>query len=285
MNGHLTVLRKEALHWLAPRPAGWWGDLTVGGGGHTEALLQATAPAGRVLGLDRDESVLATARERLAEYAERLLLVHADFRDLRAVAAAQGITGFSGILLDLGVSSFQLEDAARGFSFRREGPLDMRMDRTQELTAAELVNHADEEELAEIFSRYGEERRARTLARMIVDRRPLHTTLELAELARRAVGRAGRIHPATRAFQALRIAVNDELGALEQVLTACAELLKTGGRLVVISFHSLEDRRVKQFLRAGGWEILNRHVIRPGEAECAANPRARSARLRAAARR
>jgi 16S rRNA (cytosine1402-N4)-methyltransferase len=284
MTVHRSVLPAEVLTWLAPAPAGWWADLTVGAGGHTEALLQATAPAGRVLGLDQDAEILALARERLAPFGPRAVLVHANFADLRAVAEAQGITELAGAVMDLGVSSLQLDQAERGFSFRAAGPLDMRMDRSQGRTAAELLNHADEEELARIFFAYGGERRSRRLARRVVERRPLHDTLEFAELARRAVGPSGRIHPATRAFQGLRIAVNDELGALERGLAAVAGLLRPGGRLVVISFHSLEDRVVKTFFRAGGWTILTKHVVRPGDPELHDNPRSRSARLRAAIR-
>jgi len=275
----------EALAHLEPEPAGWWADLTVGGGGHTEALLQATAPAGRVLGLDRDAETLAQTGERLRAYGERLHLIHANFSELAGHAQALGITGFRGLLLDLGVSSFQLDQAGRGFSFQQDAPLDKRMDRSRGETAAEIVNHTDEKQLADIFYTYGGERRSRQLAHAIARQRPFTTTLQLAEVAKQAVGYSGKIHPATRAFQALRLVVNDELGSLEKVLAAAADLLEEGGRLVVISFHSLEDRIVKQFLRAGGWEIVTRHVLRPTEAEVSENPRSRSARLRAARRR
>jgi len=285
LNMHQTVLLHEALQWLAPQGHGWWADCTVGGGGHTEALLKATAPMGKVLGLDQDGEAVVRVRERLASYAKRLVLVQANFCDLKRVVREQRITGLSGVLMDLGVSSFQLDTATRGFSFQKPGPLDMRMDRRQEITAAEILNHAEEEELANIFYRYGEERRARQLARWIVKKRPIFLTTELADLAKRAVGASGRIHPATRAFQALRIAVNDELASLEQGLTAAGEVLIEGGRIVVISFHSLEDRLVKQTFRSAGWERLTKHVIRPRESEVRVNPRARSARLRAACRR
>ncbi len=284
MTAHVPVLLAEALRWLHPAPEGWWADGTVGAGGHTQALLEATAPQGRVLGLDRDGETLALARQRLAGYGDRIRLVKANFADLAEVVKSLQLPAFAGVLLDLGVSSLQLEGAERGFSFQHDGPLDMRLDREQRLTAAELVNHASEEELADVLFHYGEERRSRRLARWIVRRRPLTTTGQLADVARRAVGRAGRIHPATRAFQALRIAVNDELGSLDRGLAAARGILAEGGRLVVISFHSLEDRIVKRFFRAGGWEILTRHVVRPGPEEMRANPRARSARLRAAAR-
>jgi 16S rRNA (cytosine1402-N4)-methyltransferase len=275
---------KEALEWLAPRPAGWWADLTVGAGGHTEALLKATAPGGRVLGIDRDSQALALARERLNTTSERLELVHSNYAELADILAARHIRFLSGILMDLGLSSMQVDDATRGFSFSASGPLDMRMDQRQALSAAELVNHASETELADLFYRLGEERRSRQLARAVVKQRPLTTTAQLAEIAKKAVGYAGRIHPATRAFQALRLAVNDELGSLERSLAAAAECLEDGGRLVVISFHSLEDRIVKQFLKRGGWVILTKHVVKPSDAEVQSNPRARSARLRAAQR-
>lgn len=279
---HQPVMAPEAMAWLATRGEGWWADCTVGGGGHTEALLQATAPQGRVLGLDRDQEALQRVRERLAGHGERLVLVQEDYRNLADVARNSGIPGFSGVLMDLGVSSFQLDTATRGFSFLKPGPLDMRMDQRQALTAADIVNQADEKELADIFYHYGEERRSRQLANLIVRRRPLTQTTELAELAVKAVGRSGRIHPATRAFQALRLVVNDELTGLARGLDAVQATLQTGGRLVVISFHSLEDRIVKERFRSPQWERLTKHVVRPDEKEMRANPRARSARLRAA---
>jgi 16S rRNA (cytosine1402-N4)-methyltransferase len=281
---HLTVLREEALHWLEPKSEGWWADCTVGGGGHTEAILSATGPNGRVLGLDQDVEALARARERLAPFGERVVLVQANFRDLTQVLKEQSIIGLSGVLMDLGVSSFQIDTATRGFSFQKPGPLDMRMDQSQGLTAAEIINHADEKELADIFYTLGEERRSRQLASWIVKQRPFNSTLELAEAASRVVKRSGRIHPATRMFQALRIAVNDELQSLQQGLVAGKNGLLPGGRMVVISFHSLEDRIVKETFRQDGWERLTKHVVRPSEQETAGNPRARSARLRAASR-
>ncbi|MCK5242017.1 16S rRNA (cytosine(1402)-N(4))-methyltransferase RsmH [bacterium] len=281
---HQTVLLQEALHWLRPRSEGWWADCTVGGGGHTEALLQATAPTGRVLGLDQDAEALACARERLAPFGERVVLVQANFRDLTRVLQEQGITGLSGVLMDLGVSSFQINTATRGFSFLKPGPLDMRMDQRQGLTAAEIINHADEKELANIFYTLGEERRSRQLAGWIVKKRPFSSTIELADLAKRVIKGSGRIHPATRMFQALRIAVNDELESLSQGLLAGQKGLQVSGRMVVISFHSLEDRLVKETFRSAGWERLTKHVIRPSEEEIAGNPRARSARLRAGSR-
>lgn len=280
---HETVMLQEAITWLAPRPEGWWADCTVGGGGHTEALLKATAPHGRVLGLDQDAEALKRAGERLAEFGSRLVLVQSNFRHLAEVVKAQKINGLSGVLMDLGVSSFQIDTATRGFSFQQHGPLDMRMDQRHGITAAEIVNHADEKELADIFYQLGEERRSRQLAHLIVKNRPLNTTEELAAIAQKAVGRSGKIHPATRAFQALRIAVNEELDSLREVLAAGPQMMKAGGRMVVISFHSLEDRIAKETFRQGGWERLTKHVVRPTDSETQNNPRSRSARLRAAA--
>lgn len=287
---HLPVMPAEALAGLGLAPfdglqavesrEGWWVDCTVGGGGHTEAILQATAPGGSVLGLDQDSDTLARTQERLAAYGDRLRLVHANFRQLADVVREQGIGEVRGVLMDLGVSSFQLDEAERGFAFSKPGPLDMRMDRRQPLSAADLVNRADEEELARIFYEYGEEHRSRRIAKAVVRRRPFSTTAELAEAVAAAVGRGGRIHPATRIFQALRIAVNDELGSLRQGLEAARQVLAPGGRLAVISFHSLEDRIVKETLRAGGWTVLTKHVVRPQEREVSENPRSRSARLR-----
>jgi 16S rRNA (cytosine1402-N4)-methyltransferase len=274
----------EALEHLRPEPGGWWADLTVGGGGHTRALLEVTAPQGRVMGLDRDAEVLEQTRGALAEFGARVVLQHANFSESAEAARAVGAGPFRGMLMDLGVSSFQLDDAGRGFSFQQDAPLDMRMDRSRGRTAADIVNHADERELADLFYLYGGERRSRPLARAIVRQRPIAGTLALASIARRAVGPSGKIHPATRAFQALRLAVNDELGSLEKGLAAAADLLEDGGRLVVISFHSLEDRIVKQFFRAGGWSVVTRHVVRPSDAEVSENPRSRSARLRSAVR-
>ncbi len=282
---HYPVMVSEALEKLAPVSGGWWADLTVGAGGHTEAILKATEPAGRVLGMDRDGEILALARKRLAVYGDRLVLVQGNFQDLAAVAQEQKITALSGVLMDLGFSSFQIDDPARGFSFLKPGPLDMRMDRSQSLTAAEFINHTSEKELADVFYQWGEERHSRRLAKIIVRHRPLTDTASLVSLICQAVGFYGRLHPATRIFQALRIAVNDELASLERGLDAVAETLADQGRIVVISFHSLEDRIVKYQLRdKARWENLTKHVVRPTREEIRANPRARSAKLRAAVR-
>jgi 16S rRNA (cytosine1402-N4)-methyltransferase len=284
--GHVPVLLEETLELLAVRPGGLWVDGTLGTGGHAEAVLRATAPDGRLLGLDRDEEALERARARLNPFGARVRLEHADYREL---PARLGDERASGILLDLGVSSLQLDDAERGFSFQREGPLDMRMDRSERGTAAELVNRMREGELADLIHEYGEEPFSRRIARAIARAREseaIETTTRLAEIVRRAAPRSRRpgFHPATRTFQALRIRVNRELDGLGEAIEHAAACLRSGGRLVVIAFHSLEDRAVKQAFRslAGrGFSLLTRKPLRPGDAELRRNPRARSARLRA----
>jgi 16S rRNA (cytosine1402-N4)-methyltransferase len=272
---------------LAVSAGGFWVDGTVGLGGHAEEMLRRSAPGGRLLGLDRDAQALARAGERLAAYGERVRLEHADYRSLPERLGEE--TPPRGVMLDLGVSSLQLDEAERGFSFQREGPLDMRMDQGGGPTAAELVNRLPERELADLIYRFGEERGSRRVARAIVAARArarLRTTTELAAVVRRALPRRGPrgIDPATRTFQALRIAVNDELSGLGQCLHGVAGRLQPGGRLAVIAFHSLEDREVKQAFRAlatRGFRLLTRKPLRPGADEEARNPRARSARLRA----
>jgi 16S rRNA (cytosine1402-N4)-methyltransferase len=290
---HEPVLTTEVLRHLEPSRGGLFVDCTVGLGGHTRALLDAGAS--RVIGLDRDSDALAAARESLTAYADRVELVHADYRTLEAVLDARGIRLVDGALADLGVSSLQLDADARGFSFRREGPLDMRMDRSSGPTASDLINAAPERELADVIWRFGEERFSRRIARRIVEARgraPIATTGELAEIVRRAVpvrGRA-RIDPATRTFQALRIWVNRELDGLDAFLRAAAGRLRAGARLAVITFHSLEDRIVKHTLRALAAApdalvtVLTKRPLVPGDEEIARNPRARSAKLRAAER-
>jgi len=307
MPGHIPVLLNEVIEWLAVRPGGQYIDATFGGGGHTRALLQASAPDGRVLAVDADPEAVERARVLAGEYPGRLVVGHSNFADLAQLAPAAGFAKVDGVLFDLGLSSLQLADPERGFSFQQPGPLDMRFDPTRGEPAAALVNTLPEERLADILWRYGEEPRARTIAKAIVrarQQRPLTTTTELAEVVARVVGRAGqRIHPATRTFQALRIAVNGELDALAGGLDAAISLLRPGGRLVVIAFHSLEDRIVKQTFRAEAQgcrcppgtpvcicghrprlRILTPHPIFPSAAEVARNPRSRSARLRAAER-
>ena len=289
---HVPVLLAEVIEWLDPRPEGRFLDATLGGGGHAEALLERSAPSGRLLGLDADPAAVARVRERLERFGDRAELVRANFRDLQQVAEARDFVPIQAALLDLGLSSFQLAEADRGFSFQGEQPLDMRFNPTRGESAADLLNSLDEAELADIFYQYGEERRSRRVARAAVERRarsPFRTTLDLVETVVRALGpKRGRIHPATRIFQALRIAVNDELGALREGLRGAAAILAPGGRLAVISFHSLEDRIVKQsFLAEGeanGWRALTRKPIVASAAEIEANPRARSAKLRVAER-
>jgi 16S rRNA (cytosine1402-N4)-methyltransferase len=277
---------------LVPRAGGIYVDCTVGLGGHTAALLEAGA--GRVIGIDRDAGALDRSRERLAGRstplpAGVLELVHADYRDITDVLSARGISKVDGVLADLGVSSWQLDDPERGFSFRQAGPLDMRMDRSAGRTLGEWLATIDEAELADVIHEFGDERHARRVASAIVrarDEGRLQTTADLASVVRRAAGRGRwqRIDPATRTFQALRIAVNDELTGLEAFLEHAAGCLNPGGRLAVIAFHSLEDRVVKWTFRrlaaAGTVKLLTRRPLIPSDEETSANPRARSARLR-----
>jgi 16S rRNA (cytosine1402-N4)-methyltransferase len=289
---HEPVMVAETVDLLAPSRGGLFVDCTVGLGGHARALLDAGAT--RVLGLDRDPDALRAARARLEAFGERVELVHADYRDLGRVLDEHQIAGMDGALADLGVSSLQLDAEGRGFSFRRDDPLDMRMDRTAGPTAADLLADIDEEDLANVIFEYGEERFSRRIARAIVEARraaPISTTGQLAQIVRRAVPRRGyqRIDPATRTFQALRIRVNQELERLDAFLAdACARLL-VGARLAVISFHSLEDRIVKHTFRAlaqgrAALRILTKRPLVPGDAELDRNPRARSAKLRAVER-
>ncbi len=300
------MLLDEVLAWLNPRSGGTYVDATVGAGGHAEAILARIAPTGRVIGIDRDADALAVAGQRLAHYAAAVTLRHANFTAIRTVVADAGLGAVDGIVMDLGASSLQLEAAERGFSFTRPGPLDMRMDRTQSLRAADLVNELPEDDLADVIWKYGEERWSRRIARTIVRRRPFATTDGLASAVSEAIPRRAwprGIHPATRTFQALRIATNRELEALEQALPDAVGTLRGGGRLCVITFHSLEDRIVKHlYLRlsrgcncppgsptctCGGRRlirILTRKPITASVAEVVANPRARSAKLRVAER-
>jgi 16S rRNA (cytosine1402-N4)-methyltransferase len=303
---HVSVMPGEVLELLAPRPGGIFLDGTVGGGGHARLILEASSPDGRLIGFDHDPAALAAAAALLAGFGERVTLCRGSFAGLAGQLAGLGVDQVDGILFDLGVSSHQLDTPERGFSFREEGPLDMRMDPAQPESAADLLARADAEELKQIFREYGEERWAGRIAREIVRNRgaaPLLTTRQLAELVCRAVPGGHvpqRIHPATRVFQALRIAVNGELAALEAGLAAALRSLRPGGRLAVISFHSLEDRIVKQGFRAAASsctcpprlpvcacgrkpevKILTSRGVRPTEAEIVANPRSRSAVLRA----
>ena len=286
---HEPVMVAEAVSLLEPARGGLFVDCTVGLGGHTRALLEAGAS--RVLGLDRDPEALRLAAASLAAFGDRVELVHSDYRALDRVLDARGIDRIGGALADLGVSSMQFDAEGRGFSFRRDEPLDMRMDQSQGPTAADLLVDVDEEELANVIFQYGEERFSRRIARGLVHARalaPVTTTGQLAQIVRRAVPRKGyqRIDPATRTFQALRIWVNRELEGLDLFLTGTAGRLLAGARLAVITFHSLEDRIVKHVFRAlaageAALRVLTRKPLVPGDAEVARNPRARSAKLRA----
>ena len=301
---HVPVLYHEVLAGLQPRAGGKYIDGTVGAGGHAAGLLEASSPDGQLLGLDRDPAALAIAAKVLAPFGARARLVHTSYTQMAAVATAGAAAGFApvdGILLDLGLSSLQLEDRQRGFAFQGEGPLDMRFDPASALTAAQIVNTWPVDELADIIFRYGEDRSARRIARAIGAARPLSTTVELAAVVSAAVGgrKGERLHPATRTFQALRIAVNGELEAVEAVLPVAVGLLGRGGRLAVIAFHSLEDRLVKRFFReqARGKDDVRqpfpapfepvlaevtRHPLTAAPEEAERNPRARSAKLRIA---
>ena len=273
-------------------PGGRYIDGTVGGGGHAAAILEASSPDGRLLGIDCDPAALAAAAARLAPYGDRVTLVRGSFREIGQLAATSGFAQVEGVVLDLGVSSYQLDTPERGFSFQAHAPLDMRLDPDAPVTAAHLVNNLPEQELADLIFRYGEERGSRRIARAIVEarqRKPVTTTDELAAIVSRALGgQRGRIHPATRTFQALRIAVNDELASLEAALPQVIDLLAPGGRMAIIAFHSLEDRIVKHTLRAeaqaGRLRIITRKPVEASVEEQRTNPRSRSARLRVAER-
>ncbi len=298
---HIPVLYKEVIDYLEPRNGSRYIDATVGAAGHTIGLLNATEPDGVVLALDRDPAAIEFASQRLVAFKERVLLVNASYDQMATVAAAHGFSGVDGVLMDLGLSSMQLADSKRGFSFQEDGPLDMRFDTSRGSTAADLINAMPEEGIADILWRYGDVRESRRYARAIVRERPIDSTLQLAELVKNESRARGKIHPATLIFQALRIAVNDELETLKEGLSAALEVLKIGGRLAVISFHSLEDRIVKHFIREQSRDCVcppefpvcicdvrptvravHRKVIRPTEAEVQSNPRSRSARMRVA---
>jgi 16S rRNA (cytosine1402-N4)-methyltransferase len=277
---HITVLEEELISGLEIQPGGLYLDTTVGGGGHSDRIL-AAYPDTHVIAVDRDHQALAAAKQRLAPYGDRVSFWQGNFVDYPAEEQQ-----FTGVLADLGVSSAQLDQAERGFSFRQEAPLDMRMDQTQPITAADLLNTAPEKELADIFYYYGEERFSRRIARYIVGHRPFTTTTQLAQaIARLLPGSRQRIHPATRVFQALRIAVNQELTSLEKFLENAPQWLQPQGRIGIISFHSLEDRIVKhRFREAQSLRVLTKKPICPQDEELNQNPRARSAKLRIAER-
>ncbi len=299
---HQPVLYKEIIHALQPHDGGRYVDGTLGAGGHARGILEASAPDGQLLGLDVDPQALALARKTLAPYEQRTHLVQASYTSLSAQLAQLGWKAVDGIVLDLGVSSMQFDTPERGFSFMNDAPLDMRFGPSALQSAADLVNGYSERELADLIYRYGEERDSRKIARAIVRARPLHTTRQLVAVIEAVSPRRGdRIHPATRTFQALRIAVNEELASVEEVLPQALAGLGSGGRLAVISFHSLEDRIVKDFFREQSKDLVNppyeqiyeeerkatlkevnRKPITPGEDEIKSNPRARSAKLRIA---
>jgi 16S rRNA (cytosine1402-N4)-methyltransferase len=281
---HVPVMLGECLEYLALRPDGIYLDATAGLGGHTAAMAERLT-TGFVIANDRDAESLELARQNTGEWANRIRYHHGAFSDIGSALAAQGIQQVDGLLADLGVSRYQLTEPERGFSLMADGPLDMRQDRSQEPTADQLVNFISEKELADLIYRFGEERRSRRISRAIVRARPIHTTQRLAHVIEEAVPRSSRLHPATQTFQALRMAVNDEQGELDQLLAAAPGLVKSGGRMVVLSFMSLEDRKVKQcfqtLARAGRGAILTKHVIRPSSEETINNPPSRSAKLRA----
>jgi 16S rRNA (cytosine1402-N4)-methyltransferase len=298
---HLPVLYQEIILALRPQSTGRYVDCTVGAGGHASGILEVSTPAGKLLGLDVDPQALDLAAARLKPFDGRVILVKASYVHLKEQLQKIGWQSVHGILADLGVSSMQIDTPSRGFSFQKEGPLDMRFDPSQPLRAESLVNTASEHELADILWRYGEEPQSRRIARAICEARPIETTTRLAEVVQRSVGRKGKIHPATRTFQALRIAVNQELEALETFLPQAVEVLEPGGRLAVISFHSLEDRLVKQFMlrenrdcicppeqptctcgHKATLKIITRHPVVGKDDEVRENPRSRSAKLRVA---
>jgi 16S rRNA (cytosine1402-N4)-methyltransferase len=301
---HEPVLVKETIEALAVRPGGRYIDCTLGGGGHAAAILDNSSPGGQLLGIDSDPEAIHTARTRLEAYSDSTLLINENFANLQATCLKHDFFPVHGILFDLGLSSLQLNDSMRGFSFQLDGPLDMRFSPEQETTAADIVNNYSEMELARLIRTYGEETRSRQIARYIIKERPINTTLKLAQIIEKAVGgRRERIHPATRTFQALRIAVNRELESLEAALKQAINLLGFEGRLVVISYHSLEDRIVKRFIRqeARGCicppgtpvcicghqpslRLIGKRIITPSPAEVRLNPRSRSAKLRVAER-
>lgn len=298
---HIPVLFEQVLQMLLPQSQGLYIDGTLGAGGHSLGILEASAPDGRILVFDRDIEAIKFVQNRLADYEPRIVFQHASYAEMGRLAPFSGFDQVNGILLDLGLSSRQLADGERGFSFQKEGPLDMRFDQTFGETAADVINHSSESELAEILRNYGEIRDSRRLARLIVANRPFETTKQLAELIEKNTRKRTRIHPATQLFQALRIEVNHELDALQQGLRSAIELLKPGGRLAVISFHSLEDRLVKRYFKdlsrdchcppqqpvctcnkQATIKLITKKAIKAGPEETALNPRSRSARLRVA---
>jgi len=301
---HVPVLLDEAIAGLQPQRGGYFVDCTVGLGGHAAAILEKISPSGRLLGIDTDPEAIKLSQDKLVDYGEAITLVNDNFINLEDICERYHFHPVDGILFDLGVSSLQLDTAERGFSFHLDAPLNMRFDAGQELTASDIVNNFSEQELAKLIEKYGEERHSRRIARFIVQNRPIATTVELARLIEQASrGKRARIHPATRTFMALRIAVNSELQNLELALQQTINILRPGGRLIVISYHSLEDRIVKRFMRDAAssclcppgtvmcrcghqptLKLISRKVIKPTSLETESNPRSRSAKLRIAER-
>ncbi len=301
---HIPALVKETIEALAVQPGGRYIDCTLGAGGHAADILEHSSPGGQLLGIDADPEAIKIARARLEAYSESTLLINENFANLQAICLKYDFFPVHGILFDLGLSSLQLNGSGRGFSFQHDAPLDMRLSPSQEVTAADIINTSSEVELAHLISKYGEEGYSRQIAHRIIQQRPIKTTLQLVQTIEQAIGRRrGRIHPATKTFQALRIAVNQELEHLEAALKQAIGLLGFEGRLVVISYHSLEDRIVKQFMRQesrgcicppstptcicghiASLRLINKRVIIPSPAEVQLNPRSRSAKLRAAER-
>ncbi len=304
---HIPVMAQEILQYLSPKSDGFYLDGTMGGAGHSALILQASSPDGRLLALDRDDDAIRYGKEHLSCFGERVAVLKSNFSDISFVARSYAPEGFDGILLDLGVSSFQLDEAERGFSYMKEGRLDMRMDQSQELDAKYLVNHETEERLAEILYTYGEEKWAKRIAKFIVEERkkePIETTGRLVEIVKAAIPKGAREkdqHPAKRTFQAIRIVVNDELGELEKGIESTVSVLKPGGRIAIITFHSLEDRIVKEKFRflaqdcicpphtpicickhKAVLKLITRKPVLPSESEVLNNPRSRSAKLRVA---
>ncbi|MFH1646843.1 MAG: 16S rRNA (cytosine(1402)-N(4))-methyltransferase RsmH [Chloroflexota bacterium] len=302
-SSHTPVLLSEALRALAVQPGGRYVDCTLGSGGHAAAILDHSSPGGQLLGIDADPNAIEATKERLQHYRDSIKLVHDNFVNLQSICIKYDFFPVHGIIFDLGLSSLQLNGNGRGFSFQHDAPLDMRFDTRQKVTAADIVNSTSEARLAHLIRAYGEESHSHRIARLIVQHRPIETTRQLAQLIESAIGRRGRLHPATKTFQALRIAVNHELEHLEAALRQAVDLLGYEGRLVVISYHSLEDRIVKQFMQkeARGCicppevpacicghtprlRLINKKVVTPSSAEIDINPRSRSAKLRAAER-
>ena len=301
---HIPVLTEETVKALAVQPGGRYIDCTLGGGGHASYILERSSPGGQLLGIDADPEAIQVAKDRLESHSDSILLINDNFVNIKAICYKYDFLPVHGIIFDLGLSSLQLSSKERGFSFQKRAPLDMRLNPGQELTAADIVNTYPEAELARLIKTYSEESYSRRIARRIVQERPIKTTLQLARLAERAVGhRKRKIHPATKTFQALRIAVNSELEHLESALKQAVDLLGYEGKLVVISYHSLEDRIVKQFMQreskdcicppgtpvcicghTASLRLINKRVITPSLSEVQANPRSRSAKLRAAER-